>query len=52
MKIQDGEEDSSGVYYNHEYGSGTDRNLDNDGSWDYQTGGVDQDLDNDSLWDY
>lgn len=28
-----------------------DRDIDNDGMWDYDSGGVDRDLDNDGLWD-
>ena len=31
---------------------GTDRDLDNDGIWDYGRGGTDRDLDNDGRWDY
>jgi len=28
-----------------------DRDLDNDGQWDYGSGGTDRDLDNDGQWD-
>ena len=31
---------------------GTDRDLDNDGQWDYGRGGTDRDLDNDRQWDH
>ncbi|WP_175615436.1 hypothetical protein [Piscibacillus halophilus] len=36
-------------YEGFEYG--VDRDLDNDGSWDYDKGGTDRDLDNDGSWD-
>ena len=29
-----------------------DRDLDNDGLWDYNRGGIDRDVDNDGTWDY
>ena len=29
----------------------SDRDLDNDGVWDYGRGGTDRDLDNDRIWD-
>ncbi|WP_229731963.1 hypothetical protein [Pseudomonas sp. N040] len=29
-----------------------DRDLDNDGVWDYEKGGIDRDTDNDGIWDY
>jgi hypothetical protein len=29
-----------------------DRDLDNDGAWDYDRGGSDRDIDNDGSWDY
>lgn len=29
-----------------------DRDLDNDGRWDYGRGGTDRDIDNDGRWDY
>ena len=28
-----------------------DRDMDNDGLWDYDKGGTDRDLDNDGIWD-
>lgn len=28
-----------------------DRDLDNDGRWDFNRGGTDQDIDNDGRWD-
>ena len=28
-----------------------DRDMDNDGIWDYDRGGTDRDLDNDGIWD-
>ncbi|OHX44770.1 hypothetical protein [Cytobacillus oceanisediminis] len=46
---QDGS--TAGDYYNISR-SGSDRDGDNDGSWDYQSGGSDRDLDNDNMWDY
>lgn len=33
------------------HAQGTDRDLDNDGQWDYGRGGTDRDLDNDGQWD-
>jgi hypothetical protein len=29
----------------------TNRDIDNDGQWDYDRGGTDRDLDNDDQWD-
>lgn len=29
-----------------------DRDLDNDGRWDFDAGGSDRDIDNDGRWDY
>jgi hypothetical protein len=34
------------------FAAGTDRDLDNDGQWDYGRGGTDRDLDNDGQWDF
>ncbi|MDA8892512.1 hypothetical protein N9I86_02250 [Hyphomicrobiales bacterium] len=30
----------------------TDRDMDNDGIWDYDRGGTDRDMDNDGIWDH
>lgn len=30
----------------------SDRDLDNEGRWDYDKGGSDRDVDNDGRWDY
>lgn len=34
------------------FAMGTDRDVDNDGVWDYDKGGTDRDVDNDGVWDY
>jgi hypothetical protein len=31
--------------------TGTDRDIDKDGQWDYDKGGTDRDIDNDGQWD-
>ena len=33
-------------------GHAMDRDLDNDGRWDFGRGGSDRDIDNDGRWDY
>ena len=33
------------------YSNAPDKDLDNDGVWDYGKGGIDRDLDNDGVWD-
>ena len=34
------------------FAQGTDRDLDNDGTWDFDRGGTDRDMDNDEVWDF
>ncbi len=40
------------AFSGHTMAYGTDRDLDNDGLWDYGRGGQDRDLDNDGIWDH
>ena len=39
------------VFFSSQVHAQIDRDLDNDGMWDAQSGGIDRDLDNDGMWD-